>query len=183
MEQSQNSQTRLSGWAEVALCYSADAIMIVSRVIAQRSRTRSAFLRMLGTSMCFLSGACQHGQSGFTVAPEFIVKMDEDTRHAFAVERQADLVIEYDGPARITLFTQDRTATIEATEEILGKAIVAANTKRKLAVVIFGKLARMNLPEPQMSSTADKLESLLKAKGFTRVAFQLASAWGRPVYR
>ena len=179
----QNSRTRLNKWAEVALRSSEDAIMIVSRVIAKRSWIQSAFLRLLGISMSCLSGACQLRQSGFMVDPEFIVELDEDARNRFAVVRQADLVIEYDGPDQITLSTQDRTATIEATEQTLVKAIVEATTRRKLAVVIFGKQARVALPESQMSSTADMPGAILQAKGFTRVIFQLYSGWGRPVYR
>lgn len=99
------------------------------------------------------------------------------------MERRADVVIDYEWLDRIRLSTPGQTALISATDDTLAAAIAGATPKRELAVVIIGKPVRYAFQEPRLREKVDAIEAVVKAQGFTRVVFQLASATGRPIYR
>ena len=54
--------------------------------------------------------------------------------------------------------------------------------KRELAVVIIGKPVRHEFPEPRLRAKVESMELILRAQGFARVVFQLATATGRSIY-
>jgi hypothetical protein len=142
------------------------------------------------TSIVFASAAFCLGLTGCAHCPDVTKsnqqsyeRMQAETERAFELERSADLVIDYERPDGIRLWTPPQSAYISANDETLAAAISNTTAKRGLAVVIIGKPVRHAFPEPQLRSKVDAIESVVRAQGFARIVFQLASASGRPIYR
>lgn len=112
-----------------------------------------------------------------------VEEMEAETQRAFELERRADLVIDYERLDRIRLRTSARTEPISATDETLAAAIASISSKRELAVIIIGKPVQYEFPDPQLRKKVDSIEAVVRARGFTRIVFQLASAEGRSIYR
>ena len=108
--------------------------------------------------------------------------MQAETERAFELERRADLVIDYERSDSIRLWTPGQTAHISATDQTRATTIAGATSRRELAVVIIGKAMRYEFPEPQLRAKVDLIGSVVRAQGFARVVFQLASSTGRPIY-
>ena len=82
-------------------------------------------------------------------------EMRAETERAFELERRADVVIDYERPDGIRLWTSAETDRISATDETLAAAIASITPKRELAVVIIGKPVRHEFPEPQLRAKVD----------------------------
>jgi hypothetical protein len=102
--------------------------------------------------------------------------------HPSQLQRQADLVIDYERPDGFRLWVPGGTAPISATDQTLATAMVSATPKRELAVVVIGKAVRHKLSEPQLRAKVDSIEAVVRAHGFTQVIFQFASASGHQPY-
>ena len=48
--------------------------------------------------------------------------------------------------------------------------------------MIIGKPVRHEFPEPRLRAKVESMELILRAQGFARVVFQLATATGRSIY-
>lgn len=133
------------------------------------------------------AGGCSHHSAPSDHASEeelqAWVAYEKESQRAFEQERQADLVIEYNGVDEIWLIRPGQRPFLPATESSLGAAIARATPARRLAVVIISKFVRHALSESQLRDKVDELEAIVKAKGFKRVVFQLYSGSGRPIYR
>jgi hypothetical protein len=105
-----------------------------------------------------------------------------ETERAFAMEREADVVINYELPKDIRIRTAGRQLAIMTTHNELGAAIAGATDKREFVVIIMGKRVRL-LSGARFRSEVDEIEKILRAQGFKRMVFQLAAAMGRPIYR
>lgn len=105
------------------------------------------------------------------------------TERAFQMARQADLVIDFHWLSEISLRAKEQSDAILTTEQGLVAAIAKANPNKELVVVVLGKLMRYQYDEPELGKKVDEIEAVLKAQGFKKVVFQLASASGRPIYR
>lgn len=105
------------------------------------------------------------------------------TERAFQMERQADLVIDFETPNELRLLLKEQSDAVSTTEQGLAVAIAKANSKKDLAVVTLGKRVRYQYDEPELGKKVDEIEGVLKAQGFKKIVFQLASASGRPIYR
>jgi hypothetical protein len=110
-------------------------------------------------------------------------QLQAQTARALELERRADLVIDYEWIDRIRLSTPDKTKVINATDDTLAAAIASATPKRELAFVIIGKPVRSAYQEPRLGEKVNAIEAVVKAQGFTKVVFQLASGTERPIYR
>ena len=145
--------------------------------------TRITSITLFFTVLILALGGCAHCSNTGTSNQQSFEQMQAETERAFELERRADVVIDYQGSGDIRLWIPGQTACIRATDQTLAPAIASATSKRELAVVIIGKPVRYAFPEPQLRVKADAIEAIVKAQGFTRVVFQLASATGRPIYR
>jgi hypothetical protein len=96
--------------------------------------------------------------------------------------RQADLVIDYERSDSIQLWVPGRTSPISATERTLALTMATVTAKRRLAVVFIGKPVRHEFPEPQLRAKVDSIEAVVRAQGFARVTFKLASSSGYHSY-
>lgn len=110
-------------------------------------------------------------------------RMGAETAHPLDSERRADLVIDYERSDGIRLWVPGRTSPICATDRTFAMAMASASPKRDLAVVIIGKPVRHEFPEPQLRAKVEAIETVVRAQGFARVAFKLASAKGYISYR
>lgn len=145
--------------------------------------TRITFLGLFSAAFCLALTGCARRPDVGTSNQQSYERVQGETKRALELERRADLVIDYERPDRIRLWTPPQTTYISATDETLAAAISSATTKRELAVVIIGKPVRYAFPEPQLRGKVDAIESAVRAQGFARIVFQLASASGRPIYR
>ena len=141
--------------------------------------TRIASITFLFTGLFLASLGCAH-RPDTDISSQLSLT---ETERAFELERQADVVIDYERSDGIRLWIPGQTAHISATDQTLATAIASATSKRELAVVVIGKPMRYEFPEPQLRAKVDAIEAVVRAQGFTRVVFQLASATGRPIYR
>lgn len=132
---------------------------------------------------CLASSGCAHRSVAFTSDRKSFEDLRVEAERAIELERRADVVIDYEWPDRIRLWTSAQTDQVNATEETLAAAIAIMTPKRELAVVLIGKPVRNAFPESQLRAKVDSVEADLRALGFARVIFQLASATGRPIYR
>jgi hypothetical protein len=135
------------------------------------------------TAVSLALTSCAHHPDVAASNQQSYERMRVETERAVELEHRADLVIEYERPDGIRLWTPGQTAHIGATDQTLATAIASATSKRELAVVIIGKPVRYEFPEPQLRAKVDSIEAVVRAQGFKRVVFQLASATGRPIYR
>lgn len=134
-------------------------------------------------AFCLGLTGCAHRPDVASSNQQSYERMQAETERALELERSADLVIDYERPDGIRLWTPPESTYIGANEETLVAAISSTPAKRGLAVVIIGKPVRYAFPEPQLGSKVDAIESVVRAQGFARIVFQLASASGRPIYR
>ena len=61
-------------------------------------------------------------------------------------------------------------------------AIASVTPKPELVVVIFGRPLCHEFPEPWLRAKVESMEVILRAQGFARVVFQLATATGRSIH-
>ncbi len=64
----------------------------------------------------------------------------------------------------------------------LATAIASVTPKPELVVVIFGRPLCHEFPEPWLRAKVESMEVILRAQGFARVVFQLATATGRSIH-
>jgi hypothetical protein len=145
--------------------------------------TRIVLIWFSSTLLCLVLFGCAH-PPGVTTADQLAYEnMRAETMRAIELEQQADVVVDYTWSDRILLWAPGQTNRISATDETLVTALASTTFKRELAVVIIGPPVRYAFPEPQLRTKVDSIEAVLKGQGFARVIFQLASAFGRPIYR
>jgi hypothetical protein len=142
-----------------------------------------AILALLFCLLCLIATSCARRSAVVARGEQFDQEMRAETERAFELERRADLVIDYEWIDRIQLSEPRKRADVNATDETLSEAVASVTPKRELAVVIIGKPVRHAYEEPQLREKVDAIEAVVKAQGFRRVVFQLASAGGRPIYR
>jgi hypothetical protein len=106
---------------------------------------------------------------------------EAETERAFEQERLADLVVWYYSPEEIVLRAGQQQVDL-GSEGTFISVLARLDCGRRSAVVVMMKPTRV-WPEDQFRAKVDELERLLRARGFQRVIFQLASAMGRPIYR
>jgi len=147
-----------------------------SRRLSVGDMTRIASITLLLAALSLSSSGCAHRPNTDTSSSQSFEQMRAETERAFELERRADVVIDYERSDCIRLWTPGQTAHISATDKTLATAIASATSKRELALVIIGKPVRHEFPEPELRAKVDKIEALIRAQGFSRVAFQLASA-------
>ncbi len=145
--------------------------------------TRIASNALLFTAFLLALSGCAHRPDTGTSSQQSFEQMQAETARAFELERRADVVIDYERSDSIWLWIPGQIEHVSATDQTLAAAIASATSKRELAVVIIGKPVRYEFPEPQLRAKVDAIETIVRAQGFTRVVFQLASATGRPIYR
>lgn len=111
-----------------------------------------------------------------------VEKQNAETNRAFQMEASADVEVYYESPDRISLSLPGGKDSAFITHDRLGAAIAGATDKREMAVVIMGPPMRMHSDET-FRKEVDEIERIIKAQGFKRVVFMLASAFGMPIYR
>ena len=95
----------------------------------------------------------------------------------------ADIVVDYEWPDRIRFRPRNgKKYSDHITHAQMGTTIAGATDKREMAVVIMSPPMRMHSDEI-FRMKVDEIERIIKAQGFKRVVFLLASAFGMPVYR
>jgi hypothetical protein len=103
---------------------------------------------------------------------------DPETAYAFKLEKEADVVMDYDDHIRIQ--PQASTPHIFDSQEAALDYLDASFKKRTSIVVILGKAQRTT---QNLGTLVDQLETQLKKLGFKSIVFELASAEARPIYR
>ena len=106
-----------------------------------------------------------------------------ESDRAFLVEREADLVIDFERPDQIRLRTSGHADSTSTTEQDLAAAIATVNPKKGLAVVILGKPMRHQFDEPELGMKVVEIQAALQAQGFKRIVFLIAAASGQSFYR
>jgi len=109
-------------------------------------------------------------------------KRNAEMERAFQIMNSADVVVEYESPSRIFLRPHGGKNSACVAHDQMSTTIAGATDKREMAVVIMGKPMRMHSDET-FRKEVDEIERLIKAQGFKRVVFMLASAFGMPIYR
>ena len=99
------------------------------------------------------------------------------------MEREADLVIDFERPDQIRLRTSGHADSTSTTEQDLAAAIATVNPKKGLAVVILGKPMRHQFDEPELGMKVVEIQAALQAQGFKRIVFLIAAASGQFFYR
>jgi hypothetical protein len=148
--------------------------------------TRIAPITLLFALFWLVSSGCAHRSASVTSRHQSLDEMLVESDRAFGLEIRADVVIDYERPDDIRVRSFARSGGfISATDETLAAAIARITNKRQFAVVIIGKSVCHDFSEPQLCAKVDSIEAVVRALGFTRVVFQLASATSRPfpVYR
>lgn len=144
---------------------------------------QSSVILLIVACLRFMTG-CAHSSNDIVPNRLTEAELHSETVRAFKTEERADIVILYEWSDRISLWIPPRSTVTEASEETMATAISSLTTKRELAVVTIGVVARYRLSDPQsLEDKVSAIENLLKAQGFKRVVFHLASAFGRPIYR
>jgi hypothetical protein len=145
--------------------------------------TRIASITFVLAAFSLAWSGCSHRPNTAAFSQQSFELMRAETERAFELERRADVVVDYERSDGIRVWTPGQTAHISATDHTLATAIASATPNRELAVIIIGTPVRYEFPEPQLRTKVDSIEAVVRAQGFTRVVFQLASATGRPMYR
>ena len=110
-------------------------------------------------------------------------KIRAESDRAFLVEREADLVIDFERPDRIRLWTSEKADSTSTIEQDMAAAIATANPKKDLAVVILGKPMRHQFDEPELGMKVDEIQAAVQAQGFKRIVYLIAAASGQFFYR
>lgn len=129
-----------------------------------------------------ISAGCAHRSVGLASNQTSFKKMRAETKQAFEQERLADVVIHFEHPDEIRIWTPHQSTNISTIEPALAAAIPTMTSERSLAVVIIGKSVRQAYPEIQFENKLDEIQAVLMAHGFERIVFQLSSASGRVIY-
>jgi len=109
--------------------------------------------------------------------------MRAESDRAFLVEREADLIIDFERPDRIRVWTSEWADSTSTTEQDMAAALAIANPKKDLAVVILGKPMRHQFHEPELGMKVDEIQATVRAQGFKKIVFLIAAASGRFFYR
>jgi len=132
--------------------------------------------------LCLALAGCAHSPDTTVSNQQANEKLRVDTEKARELQRSANVVVDYEWSDRIRVYVPGQTLSISATDETLATVLASATPKRELVVVILGPPVRHALPEPQLRTKVDSIEAVVRGQGFTRVVFQLASAFGYPIY-
>lgn len=145
---------------------------------------KKTFLLMIGTAI--MIAGCSSSEN-LSKQKAF----EEETERAFKQCKEADLVVDYDGPAKLDIGLDLKTEEMGAylvrvpkyfSFKSLSEHLDKNKIKREMVVIIISKPIRMKSPE-KLKEEVDKIEEFFKAKGFKHIVVQLASATGRPIYR